>query len=145
MAGARYWNGWALALRPLLPKLVTREAPRRYGRPKMRILELSLAGVLALTAPIAAHSAPLGLNLGQAMLGPVPGVIQAGDGRGSNWHPAPGGGWQAPFSGQRRFNGGQGPYGGLGVPNYYIWVPGSAIFDDPFPDWRGPTGGWGNP
>jgi len=32
-----------------------------------------------------------------------------------------------------------------GVPNYYIWVPGSAIFDDPFPDWRGPTGGWGNP
>jgi len=75
----------------------------------------------------------------------VPGVIQAGDGRGSNWHPAPGGGWQAPFSGQRRFNGGQGPYGELGVPNYYIWVPGSAIFDDPFPDWRGPTGGWGNP
>jgi len=111
----------------------------------MRILELSLAGVLALAAPIAAPSAPLGLNLGQVMLGPVPGVIQAGDGRGSNWHPAPGGGWQAPFSGQRRFNGGQGPYGGLGVPNYYIWVPGSAIFDDPFPDWRGPTGGWGNP
>jgi len=52
----------------------------------MRFLGLSLAGVLALTAPIAAHSAPLGLNLGQAMLGPVPGVIQAGDGRGSNWH-----------------------------------------------------------
>jgi len=51
----------------------------------MRILELSLAGVLALAAPIAAPSAPLGLNLGQAMLGPVPGVIQAGDGRGSNW------------------------------------------------------------
>ena len=31
------------------------------------------------------------------------------------------------------------------VPTYWIWVPGSAVFDYPFPNWRGPTGGWGNP
>src|ERR1700720_3470079 len=69
-----------------------------------------------------------------------------GDGHASNGSPAPGGGsggWPPPHWGPSRFNGG--PYGGAGVPNYYIWVPGSAIFDDPFPDWRGPTGGWGNP
>src|SRR5262249_6105471 len=126
-----------LALRPLLPKLVvpTREVPGWLRRPKMRFLELSLAGVLALTAPIAAQSASLGSNMGQAMTGPLPGVTQAGEGRGSNWHQAPGGGWHAPYSGPSRFYSGQGPYGQLGVPNYYIWVPGSAIFDDPFPDW----------
>ena len=80
------------------------------------------------------------------MTGPVPGVMQVGDGQGSNWHPMPGSsgrGWQGPYSGLSRFYGG--PYGRPGVPNYYIWVPGSAVFDDPFPDWRGPTGGWGNP
>jgi len=111
----------------------------------MRILTLALVGVLALTAPIAVHSASLGSNIGQAT-GPVPSVMPVGDGRGSNWRPMPssgGAGWHAPHSGPSRFN--SGPYGGPGVPNYYVWVPGSAIFDDPFPDWRGPTGGWGNP
>jgi hypothetical protein len=53
----------------------------------MRLLGLSLAGVLALTAPIPAHSASLGSNMGQAMTGPVLGVRQAGEIRGSNWHP----------------------------------------------------------
>jgi hypothetical protein len=114
----------------------------------LRILGLALAGLLALTAPIAAYSASRESNLGQAMTGPVPGVTQVGDGYRSNRHPAPGGGaggWHRPHSGSSRFNGGWVPYGGPGVPNYYIWVPGSAYFDDPFPDWRGPTGGWGNP
>ena len=81
------------------------------------------------------------------MTGPTDsGLMQVGDGHASNWSPAPGGGgggWHPPHWGSSRFNGGRN--GGAGVPNYYIWVPGSAIFDDPFPDWRGPTGGWGNP
>ena len=114
--------------------------------PELRTLGLALAGALALMAPVAAHSASLGSNMERAMTGPVLAVMQVGDGHGSNWHPAPGagsGGWNAPHSGPSRFN--SGPYWGPGVPNYYVWVPGSAIFDDPFPDWRGPTGGWGNP
>jgi hypothetical protein len=109
----------------------------------MRFLGLSLAGALVLTAPIAAHSASLGWHTAMARL--VPGVMQVGNGYGSNWHPAPGGGWHFTHSGPSHFNSGRGPYGRPGVPNYYVWVPGSAIFDDPFPDWRGPTGGWGNP
>jgi hypothetical protein len=40
---------------------------------------------------------------------------------------------------------GWGAYAWQGVPTYWIWVPGSAVFDYPFADWRGPTGGWGNP
>jgi hypothetical protein len=113
----------------------------------LRILGLAFVGSLALIVPIGAHSASPGSNTGQAMTGPThSGLMQVGDGHASNWSPAPGGGgggWHPPHWGPSRFNGG--PYGGAGVPNYYIWVPGSAIFDDPFPDWRGPTGGWGNP
>lgn len=113
----------------------------------MCILGLAFVGSLALIVPIAAHSALPGSNTGQAMTGSThSGLMQVGDGHASNWSPAPGGGsgdWHPPHWGPNRFNGG--PYGGAAVPNYYIWVPESAIFDDPFPDWRGPTGGWGNP
>jgi len=28
------------------------------------------------------------------------------------------------------------------VPTWRLWAPGSAVFDYPFADWRGPTGGW---
>src|SRR5437763_10454875 len=45
---------------------------------------------------------------------------------------------------QNRHYGPWGFYGGS-VPTYWVWVPGSAVFDYPFADWRGPTGGWGNP
>jgi hypothetical protein len=114
---------------------------------KLRILGLGLVGSLALMVPIAAHSALPGSDTGQAMTGPAhSGLMQVGDARASNWTPAPGGGgggWHPPQWGPSHFNGGR--YSGAGVPNYYIWVPGSAIFDDPFPDWRGPTDGWGNP
>ena len=41
--------------------------------------------------------------------------------------------------------GGWVPYGGPGVPTYWVYVPGSAVYDYRFADWRGPTGGWGNP
>ena len=109
----------------------------------MRFLGLALAGSLALTAPIAAHSASPGSNMGQARTGPAPGVVQ-----GSNWHPAPGGGgggWHSPHWGPSRFNGGGGPYGGPGVPTYWVWGPSGGAFDYPFSYWRGPDGGWGNP
>src|SRR6516165_5407905 len=32
-----------------------------------------------------------------------------------------------------------------GVPTYWVWGPSGEAFDYPFADWRGPTGGWGNP
>jgi hypothetical protein len=114
----------------------------------MRVLEIALAGVLALAAPMATHAAPLGSNIEAAGRSPTPGVIQVGDTHGANWLPAPGGGgsgWHPPHWGPSRFSGGWGPYGGPGVPTYWVYVPGSAVFDDPFPDWRGPSGGWGNP
>jgi hypothetical protein len=106
----------------------------------MRVLGLVLAGALALTAPIG---------------------VQAGS-LGPGWYPMPNGwdgDWRRAPSPSRQWNGGSvsrrwwpnGPPGARaccpepGVPTYWVYVPGSAIFDDPFPDWRGPTGGWGNP
>ena len=114
----------------------------------MRVFGVALAGMLALTAQIAVHSASLGSNIGQARTGPAPGLVQVGDGHGSNWRPAPGdgsGGWHPPHWGPSRFNGWWGPYGGSGVPTYWVWGPSGGAFDYPFSDWRGPTGGWGNP
>ena len=32
-----------------------------------------------------------------------------------------------------------------GVATYWVWGPSGGAFDYPFADWRGPTGGWGNP
>jgi len=106
----------------------------------MRVLGWVLAGALALTAPI---------------------EVQAGS-LGPAWYPMPNGwngDWRRAPSPARPWNGGSvsrrwwpnGPPGaraccpGPGVPTYWVYVPGSAIFDDPLPDWRGPTGGWGNP
>jgi hypothetical protein len=109
----------------------------------MHFLGLTLAGSLVLMVPIAAHSASPGSSMGQAMTGPTPGVVQ-----GSNSHSAPGrggGGWHPPHPGPGRFNGGWGPYGGPGVPTYWVWGPSGGAFDYPFSDWRGPSGGWGNP
>jgi hypothetical protein len=101
----------------------------------MRFLGLALAGSLALMAPIAAHSASPGSNTGQTTTGPPPGIAQVGDGHNSNWHPAPDGGrggWHP-------------PHWGPGVPTYWVWGPSGGALDYPFFDWRGPTGGWGNP
>jgi hypothetical protein len=115
----------------------------------MRVLGVALAGVLTLSATVTAHSASLGSNLGQAMTGPTPGAIQVGNGNGSNWHPAPGvggGSWHPARSGPSRPNRGWGPYVGPGVPTYWVWGPSGGAFDYSFAaDWRGPTGGWGNP
>jgi putative SOS response-associated peptidase YedK len=40
---------------------------------------------------------------------------------------------------------GWGPYGGPGVPTYWVWGPSGGAFDYSFADWRGPDGGWGSP
>ena len=89
----------------------------------MRVVGLALAGVLALTAPIAA---------------------KAGDGSGSGWHhPATGswqfgagrvassnGGWCPPHWAPNEFRG-KGPYRGPAVPTYWVWGPSGGAFDYP--------------
>jgi hypothetical protein len=127
----------------------------------MRVLGLALAGVVALTAPIIAHAGPLVGTRAVAPAGPPSVIVQIWDRRGSGGHPAAsdyGGnwafgprvdavnpGWRPPYWRPNGFNGVSGFYRGPAAPSYWVYVPGSAVFDDPFPDWRGPTGGWGNP
>jgi hypothetical protein len=129
----------------------------------MRVFGLALAGVLALTVnTVAAQAAPLKSHMRPVGAGPAPRVVQVWDGNRPGWHPVPngrGGGWQqmpshfAPM--ERRMGsaamgpnappGGWGLYPGPGVPTYWVWGPSGGTFDYPFADWRGPTGGWGNP
>ena len=114
----------------------------------MRVLGLALAGVVALTAPIVAHAAPLVGNRAAAPAAPPSAIVQIWDGSGSGWrHPAteswgggrqfgagqsapPNGGWCPPRS-QNRFYGGWGPYGWRGVPTYSVWGPSGGAFDYP--------------
>ena len=109
----------------------------------MRVLGLALAGVLALTAPIAAQTSPPGPRVNPAA--PVPGVAQVWDGH----RPMPNGragGWRQGPGPLRQSNSGWVPqHWGPGVPTYWVWGPSGGAFDYPFADWRGPTGGWGNP
>jgi hypothetical protein len=106
----------------------------------MRVLGLVLAGALALTAPIVVQAGSLG-----------PGSYTMPNGWNGDWRraPSPSPQWNGgPVSPRWCTDcppGGRGAYPGRGVPNYWVWVPGSVVFDYPFPDWRGPTGGWGNP
>ena len=128
----------------------------------MRVLGLVSAGALVLTVLVAAQAAPLRLHMGPASAVPAAGVVQIWDGNHPAWHPAPngrGGGWQQipghshPWNGgwvPRQWGpngppGGWGPFGVPGVPTYWVWGPSGGAFDYPFADWRGPTGGWGNP
>jgi hypothetical protein len=121
----------------------------------MRILGLVLISGLALTAPIAAQAGPLGSKMERANAGPVPGIMQVWDGNRAGWHPVPNrraGGWnQVPGRrvprhwGPSGHHGAWGPNGVPGVPTYWVWGPSGGAFDYPFADWRGPTGGWGNP
>jgi hypothetical protein len=124
----------------------------------MRVLGLAFAVLLGVTVSIAAHANGLRSNMRPANAGPAPGIVLAWDGGGSGGHSGAIGGqrtagharqwngqWGPPPWGPNRFYGGWGPYRRPGVPTYWVYVPGSAVFDDPFPDWRGPTSGWGNP
>jgi hypothetical protein len=113
----------------------------------MCVRELALAGAFALSAAIPVHADPPGSKMRTS--GPVSGITQGSSG--SNWHPGPGQmsqwsrGWVRPHWEPNRHYGGWGPYGGPGVPTYWVWGPSGGAFDYPFSDWRGPTGGWGNP
>jgi hypothetical protein len=104
----------------------------------MRVLGFVLAGALALTAPTAVQAGSLG-----------PGSYSMPNGWDGDWRRSPGpsrqwnGGWVS------RHWGPNGPPGGWiccpGPPTYWVWGPSGGAFDYPFADWRGPTGGWGNP
>ena len=111
----------------------------------MRVLEVALAGVLALSVPVAGHADPVGSPIRPRAAGPAP------NGWNGDWRRVPG------IS--RQWNGGSvlqrwwpnGPPGwwacclGPSVPTYWVWGPSGGAFDYPVSDWRGPTGGWGNP
>jgi hypothetical protein len=121
----------------------------------MRIVGLALTGVLALRAATPAHTDPLGSKMEPARR--APGVTQVWDGVGPGGHSAAIGGqrtaghlrqwngtWVRPHW-RPNWNGGWVPNAGPGVPTYWVWGPSGGAFDYPFADWRGPTGGWGNP
>jgi hypothetical protein len=106
----------------------------------MRVLGLVLAGALALTAPIGVQAGSLG-----------PGSYSMPNGWNGDWRRAPGPSPQSNGGPVSRRWGPNGPPGGWvccagpGVPTYWVWGPSGGAFDYPFADWRGPTGGWGNP
>ena len=117
----------------------------------MRAFGLALAGLLMVTVPIAAHANGPGSNMRPANTEPAPGIVLVWDGGGSGPSSGAIGAHQAaghmrqwnggPHWGANRHSRGWGPYGWQGVPTYWISVPGSAVFDYPFSDWRGPTAG----
>lgn len=141
-----------------VPLSTWRRTPLCRRRPReMRILRLILAGMLALSIPIVAHAHHPGSNRNAANTTPA---IPQRNGSSSVSQPTPGfSGWQPakdhirewncgwcpPHRGPNHLYGWWGPSGGLTPPTYWVWVPGSAVFDYPFSDWRGPHGGWGNP
>ena len=120
----------------------------------MRVLRLALAGVIVIGLPIAADADGQGRIRGPAGVGPVPGVARTGAGPALDTFSAIG--RSGPVTGQiRQGHGGRAshslpprvlvPFGWPGVPPYWVWGPSGGGFDYPFADWRGPTGGWGNP
>jgi len=52
----------------------------------MRVLGLSLGGVLALSVPIGGHANGLGSGMGPANAGPAPGILLPWDGGSSGRH-----------------------------------------------------------
>jgi hypothetical protein len=117
----------------------------------MRVLGLAFPILLAITVPNVAHANGSGSNMRPGNAGPAT-VVRVWDGGGSGGHSGTIAGY--PTAGRaQQWNRGPGfahrgpnhQYGGPSVPTYWVFVPGSAVFDYPFADWRGPTGGWGNP
>src|SRR5882672_5027128 len=115
----------------------------------MRVFGLTLAGVVVLAAPIAAHAVPLGEKTGPAATGPAPGIVQVWGGCGWGWHPVPGhwsqwrGGWVPPHCAPNRY-GDQGPYRGWGGP-YYGGGGAPGGWYSPYGGGGYYGGGWGNP
>ena len=106
----------------------------------MRVLGLALAGALALTASIGVQAGSLG-----------PGYYPIPNGWDGDWRRVPGpshqwnGGWASRHWGPNGPPGRWCPCAVQGVPTFWVWGPSGGAFDYPFADWRGPTGGWGNP
>src|ERR1700720_2164447 len=94
-----------------------RKSQTGHRRPEMHVLGLAFAGVLALTVPITGHAGGPGSVMGPANAGPAAGIVSARDDGGWSRH--------------------------LGAVGAHPTAGGA--FDYPFGDWRGPTGGWGNP
>jgi len=121
------------------------------------VLKLALAGALALAVPIAARADPAGPKTGPGGAGQAASVVQVWDRNGPGgraahrvWHQAPGhsGAWNGGGPPHWVANGRAGGWvccPGPVVPTYWVWGPNGGAFDYPFSDWRGPTGGWGNP
>jgi hypothetical protein len=94
----------------------------------MRGFGLVFAVLLAFSASAAAQAEPPRSKMG------LPG----------HWHQWRNG-WVAPNWRPNGPPGWWGRYPGPGVPTFWVWGPSGGSFDYPFADWRGPTGGWGNP
>jgi|SRR6516225_3339348 hypothetical protein len=122
----------------------------------MRVPGLAPVSVLVIVMPMAVQAGSPALNMRPAKAGPGLNFVLVRDGGGSGGRSAAAAGGRS--AGRAEWNGrgavphwGPNHYGGCcfygspPVPTYWVWVPGSAVFDDPFPDWRGPTDGWGNP
>jgi hypothetical protein len=120
----------------------------------MRIVGLALAGMFAIIVPIVGHADGPKLNLRPADQRTASNIVPIWEGGRSGGHSGAIGGRTAAAewsNGTGDLIGGQtavlsaGSISLQGVPTYWIWVPGSAVFDYPFVDRRGPTGGRGNP
>ena len=103
------------------------EPHRVAGDQEMRILRLTLVGMLALSTPIVAHAGQAGSNTGLAGAGPAPRFVQVWDGNGSGRHPVPGGwaGGGHPNAGHSSQRGGDWARPHWGPNGYYGFV-GSA-------------------
>ena len=90
------------------------------------------------TASVGVQARPLG-----------PGSYTMPNGWNGDWHRAPGPSRQWSGGPVSRHWGLNGPSGVCvccpGPPTYWVWGPSGGAFDYPFADWRGPSGGWGNP
>jgi len=122
------------------------------GHPKMRVLGLVVAGMLALTAPIPGRATQPKSNTGQLI--PVPSAVKVWGGSGwdgpvpchwSRWR----GGWVPPHRAPSHYYGWWGPFGSS--DNAYGWGGRYGPYDDwgtlwyPCRGWRGASRGWGNP
>jgi hypothetical protein len=120
----------------------------------MRVLGLALVSVLAITPPMAAKASGPAANLRPASVTSPSNIVFVWDGGGSGGHARAMSG-QPTASRSRQWSASRGPngrpfgwrpYGWQGVPTYWVWGPSGGAFDYPFAaEWRGPTGGWGNP
>ena len=106
----------------------------------MRVLELALSGILALTVPVAGHADPVRSKIGPVGAGPAPSIVHVWGGNGPGFHPMPNGwdgDWRRVPSPSHQWNGrsvsrGAGgrmvlPTGGLAVWGRASLLTGSGV------------------